>query len=58
MTEPVFRDPDPMPEALPDDDLGDFAEEHTSNTFADEVRGGLEGAPEPESPRGLAGMDD
>jgi hypothetical protein len=35
----------------------DFAEEHSSPTFADEQRGGAERAPEPESPRGLAGMD-
>lgn len=35
----------------------DFAEEHTSATFADEIPGGPERAPEPESPRGLAGMD-
>jgi hypothetical protein len=35
----------------------DFAEEHTSPTFADQKRGGPERAPEEESPRGLSGMD-
>ncbi|MFC0527874.1 hypothetical protein [Phytohabitans kaempferiae] len=40
----------------PDDD-GDFADEHSSATFADEQEGGPEGAPEPESPEGYAGMD-
>lgn len=36
---------------------GDFAEEHTSPTFADDREGGLERAPEGESPEGYAGMD-
>lgn len=35
----------------------DFAEEHTEPTFADEQRGGPEGVPEPESPKGYGGMD-
>jgi hypothetical protein len=35
----------------------DFAEEHTSPTFADQMAGGPEGIRESESPRGLAGMD-
>ncbi len=37
------------------DDTGDFADEHESTTFADELRGGPEGRPEPESPSGAAG---
>jgi hypothetical protein len=46
-------------EALPDDEPSDadFAEEHRDSTFADESEGGPERAREPESPRGLAGMD-
>ncbi len=35
----------------------DFAEEHTSPTFADQMAGGPEGIRESESPRGLAGLD-
>lgn len=35
----------------------DFAEEHASPTFADQLRGGPERAAEAESPRGYAGMD-
>jgi hypothetical protein len=42
--------------SLPDADP-DFADEHTDTTFADELEGGPEGAREPESPRGLSGMD-
>jgi len=43
----------------PDADTGpEFAEEHDSTTFAGEVAGGLEHAREPESPHGLAGMDE
>lgn len=46
------------PEAVSDpDDEGDFAEEHTSATFADQLRGGLEKSVEPETPRGYSGMD-
>ena len=36
---------------------GDFAAEHDSATFASQLDGGPEGAPEPEAPRGLAGAD-
>jgi hypothetical protein len=43
-------------DALRDEDP-DFADEHSSLSFADEERGGPERAPEPESPRGLGGMD-
>lgn len=35
----------------------DFAAEHTSPTFADELAGGPERIRESESPKGLAGMD-
>lgn len=35
----------------------DFANEHESTSYADDLRGGPEGAPEPESPTGRAGMD-
>jgi len=43
----------------PEADTGpEFAEEHDSTTFAGEVPGGLERTREPESPRGLAGMDE
>jgi hypothetical protein len=38
-------------------DSGDFAGEHSSSTVADQMPGGPEGAREPESPRGYAGMD-
>jgi hypothetical protein len=34
---------------------GDFAEEHTSPTVADEMDGGPEGIREPESPEGRGG---
>lgn len=40
-----------------DPDQPDFAEEHNSMTFADELPGGLERVEEPESPRGLAGLE-
>jgi hypothetical protein len=40
------------------DDLGDFASEHCSVTLAGQLAGGPEHAREPESPRGLAGMDE
>ncbi|WP_026874563.1 hypothetical protein [Jiangella gansuensis] len=36
-------------------DDGDFADEHTSTTVADEMPGGPEGVPEPESPSGRGG---
>ncbi len=44
------RDPDLQDEA-------DFGDEHSDLTLADDDRGGPEGEPEPESPRGLSGMD-
>ncbi|NEE03038.1 hypothetical protein [Phytoactinopolyspora halotolerans] len=34
---------------------GDFADEHRSTTFADDMDGGPEGIPEPESPEGRGG---
>ncbi|MFG2038564.1 hypothetical protein [Dactylosporangium sp. NPDC048998] len=40
------------------DDLGDFASEHCSVTLAWQLDGGPEHAREPESPHGLAGMDE
>ncbi|MFI5909746.1 hypothetical protein [Dactylosporangium sp. NPDC051541] len=51
--------PDEHLEAFSDDDAdsADFASEHEDSTLADEVEGGPEGSPEPESPRGRAGMD-
>lgn len=45
-------------EYTPGPDTGpDFAEEHTSPTFADQMPGGPEGQPEDASPKGLAGAD-
>ncbi|WP_433212037.1 hypothetical protein ACQP00_51660 [Dactylosporangium sp. CS-047395] len=59
MTEPdrpvAVAEPFPGFEA---DDLGDFATEHCSPTLAEQLAGGPEHAREPESPRGLAGMDE
>ena len=58
MSEPSpieYREPDPIPEALADQDNGDFAAEHDETTFAENVPGGPERAREPESPRGHAG---
>jgi hypothetical protein len=40
----------------PDDDTGDFADEHEGVTV-DNERGGPEGIPEDESPEGLGGPD-
>jgi hypothetical protein len=40
--------PDPEP---------DFADEHDSTNFTDELHGGPESVREPESPHGLAGED-
>jgi len=57
MTEPLVRAAEPFP-GFDVDDLGDFAVEHRSVTLADQLAGGPERAPEPESPKGLAGMDD
>jgi hypothetical protein len=45
-------DEDAEPEMEPD-----FASEHATVTVADQLEGGPEGAPEPESPRGLSGQD-
>ncbi|QSB13055.1 hypothetical protein JQS43_15515 [Natronosporangium hydrolyticum] len=36
---------------------GDFAEEHSEVTFADQDAGGPEGEKEPEAPSGYAGME-
>ncbi|GAA2617984.1 hypothetical protein GCM10010399_56330 [Dactylosporangium fulvum] len=57
MSEPELRVADPFP-GFDADDLGDFAVEHRSMTLAEQLDGGPEHAREPESPRGLAGMDD
>lgn len=40
------------------EDEPDFASEHSSVTFADQLAGGPEGARDPDSPKGLAGADD
>lgn len=40
-----------------DDDV-DFAHEHQNPTVADQLHGGPEGRPEPESPVGYSGMDE
>lgn len=45
-------EPDPTPEAG-----ADFADEHESATFADEVEGGPEDISESETPEGYAGME-
>ncbi len=47
-----YRSPDGGDSADPD-----FADEHTSATFAEEMDGGPEGRPEDDSPRGYAGAD-
>ncbi|MEV0132336.1 hypothetical protein AB0H83_28225 [Dactylosporangium sp. NPDC050688] len=57
MTESQARVREPFP-GFDVDDLGDFAVEHRSVTLADQLAGGPERAAEPESPKGLAGMDD
>jgi hypothetical protein len=44
----------PVPDPL---DEPDFAEEHASATFADQMPGGPEGIPESETPEGYAGME-
>jgi hypothetical protein len=54
---------DPTEAAEPEQAAGppplgdDFADEHASATFADQMPGGPEGAAESESPEGYAGMD-
>ena len=54
---PVYREPDANRVNRPDEDP-DFAAEHDSTTFADEMPGGPERAHDPDSPRGQAGMDE
>ncbi len=49
MTTPIA---DEVPEFEPD-----FAEEHTSFTVGDSERGGPEGVPDPDSPKGYGGAD-
>ena len=59
MSEPDPRVAEPVPfPGFDVDDLGDFAVEHRSVTLAEQMDGGPEHAREPESPRGLAGMDE
>lgn len=43
-------------DGVPDPDV-DFANEHESTSFANDLSGGPEGAGEAESPRGHSGMD-
>ncbi|MER7276713.1 hypothetical protein ABT369_19940 [Dactylosporangium sp. NPDC000244] len=59
MTEPerAVAVTEPFP-GFDEDDLGDFATEHCSVTLAEQLAGGPEHAREPESPHGLAGMDE
>ena len=45
------------PEAEPEPEP-DFASEHQSLTFSDQMPGGPEHARDPDSPKGLAGADD
>lgn len=52
-----MTDVDNTPIGDPDEADDDFADEHSSATFADDDEGGPEGEPEPESPKGYAGMD-
>ncbi|MEN3310610.1 MAG: hypothetical protein V7603_6812 [Micromonosporaceae bacterium] len=54
MTEPTEPGDTELDDTLDD---GDFAEEHTKPTYADEVPDGPEHARDPDSPRGLAGAD-
>lgn len=65
MKQPSDRDPEapeaalghpPGEEPEPPDE-GDFADEHTDVTFADEQAGGLEGEEETESPEGYSGFE-
>ncbi|TDC52995.1 hypothetical protein E1212_07595 [Jiangella ureilytica] len=46
---------DPVERPEPPDEDADFADEHSSTTFADEPGGGPGSAAEPESPRGQGG---
>jgi hypothetical protein len=52
------RETGDRPAALPDDDTGDFADEHADTSVSGQLEGGPEHAPEPESPEGRAGMDE
>lgn len=45
----------PQEKADPPEENGDFADEHATVTFADEMAGGPEGSGEPESPSGKGG---
>lgn len=47
---------EPEPAASPPES-DDFADEHSGATFADQLEGGPEGAPEPESPEGYGGQE-
>jgi hypothetical protein len=53
--EPERAERVPIGDPAPDEP--DFADEHASATFADELSGGPEGVPESESPEGYAGME-
>ncbi len=63
MTQPNPQDRDAAPggaslEPIGDpDEQGDFAEEHPSPTFAEDVPDGLERSHSEDQPKGLAGMD-
>lgn len=56
MSDSDFRDPEPLPEGVPEDDA-DFASEHSDTTVADHLSGGPEGAKDPDSPHGRSGLD-
>ena len=60
MTEGNFHEPDPFPGFDTDEgaNAADFAAEHDSATLAEQLGGGPERADEPESPEGVAGMDE
>jgi hypothetical protein len=63
MTQPRPSDRDAAPtgaslEPIGDpDEQGDFADEHASPTFAEDVPDGLERSRNESQPKGLAGMD-
>jgi hypothetical protein len=60
--EPQHRPGGPAPfqatadESVPEPEP-DFADEHDSTSYSGDLSGGPEGAREPESPKGVAGMD-
>ena len=56
MMERDFREPDPFP-GFDTEDEGEFASEHEA-TLVEQLGGGPEAEPEPESPSGLAGADE